>query len=339
MLIKIKKIVPEAKIPERASNQAVGYDVWALRVLDKETKEPIGELPVMVEPGGSVLIGIGVQFAIPSSVQCEVRPRSGLASKHDIELSNSPGTIDPDFRGEAGILLRNRGSKPFKVEKGMRVAQLVFSDVLIPIFEETGELPPSVRGVGGFGSTGLLGIKEGTEIYQREVEKMDRFYMEMAIAASKRSNCIRGAQKFPDGTLKRDKQGNLIGSTRRFGCVIVKDDNVISFGYNAQYPGSKLCEEVGCLRDELKIPSGTQLEKCRGVHAEEMAFSKLTVSGVGVSTRGATIYLNSAPCELCAKSIAQKEIGTVVVLKGVYPEEEGITILKKAGVDVRFLEL
>ncbi len=338
MLIKIKKIVPEAKIPARASNAAVGYDVWALRVLDKNTKKPLSLLPYTITPGESVLIGIGVRFAVPWPVQCEVRPRSGLANKYDIELSNSPGTIDPDFRGEAGILLRNRGKKPFIVEEGMRVAQLIFSKVNIPVFEETDELPESVRGEGGFGSTGLLGIKEGDAIYHREIEKMDKFYMRMAVAASERSNCIRGAKRNSDGSLKRDEQRNLIGLTRKFGCVIVKDDNVISFGFNAQYPGSKLCEQVGCLRDTLKIKSGTQLEKCRAVHAEEMAFSKMAVSGIGVSTKGATLYINSSPCELCAKAIAERQISTVVILKGVYPEQ-GLNILKEAGVNVRFLTL
>ncbi len=338
MLIKIQKIVPEAKIPVRASNRAVGYDVWALRVLDKNTKEPIAQLPYTIEPGASTLIGIGVRFAVPWPTQCEIRPRSGLASKFDIELSNSPGTIDPDFRGEAGILLRNRGNKPFVVKPEMRVAQLIFSQVDIPVFEETDELPESVRGAGGFGSTGLLGIREGDEIYRREIEKMDQFYMRMAIAAAERSNCIRGAKRNPVGSLQRDEHGNLIGLTRRFGCVIVKNDNIISFGFNAQYLGSKLCEKVGCLRDELKIPSGTQLEKCRATHAEEMAFSKLVVSGIGVSTKGATIYVNSVPCELCAKSIAEKQIDTVVILKGAYPEE-GLKILKDAGINIRFLTL
>jgi deoxyuridine 5'-triphosphate nucleotidohydrolase len=338
MLIKIQKITPEAKIPARASNRAVGYDVWALRILDKDTKNPIANFPYTIEAGESALIGIGIRFAVPWPIQCEVRPRSGLANRFDMELSNSPGTIDPDFRGEAGILLRNRGKKSFTIKSGMRVAQLIFSKVEIPVFEEADELPESVRGVGGFGSTGLLGIQEGDEIYRREIEKMDQFYMRMAIAASERSNCIRGAKRNSDGNLKKDGHGNLIGLTRRFGCVIVKDDNIISFGFNAQYLGSKLCEKVGCLRDTLKIPSGTQLEKCRATHAEEMAFSKLAVSGIAVSTKGATLYVNSSPCELCAKSIAEKQIETVVILRGVYPED-GLNILKEAGVNIRFLTL
>ncbi len=125
--VKVRKIRENARIPQRASNGAIGFDVYASIVLNKITKEIIGELPIQIEPGESVLIGIGVQFAISWPYEAQVRPRSGLACKHDIELSNSPGTIDPDFRGEAGVLLRNRGKKPFIVEEGMRIAQLIFS--------------------------------------------------------------------------------------------------------------------------------------------------------------------------------------------------------------------
>lgn len=160
MVIKVQKIRKDAKVPIRASDGAVGYDVFASRVLDRQTKEPIQDLPVTIPPNGSVLIGIGVKMAVPLSYQCEMRPRSGLASQHDIELSNSPGTIDPDFRGEAGVLLRNRGDKLFVVEKNMRIAQLIFTPVELPILEEVERLPSTVRGEGGFGSTGLYGKPE-----------------------------------------------------------------------------------------------------------------------------------------------------------------------------------
>jgi dUTP pyrophosphatase len=338
MNIKVRLIREDALLPERASNLAVGYDVFASRVLDKFTKEAVAELPVELLPAESVLIGIGVQFAIPWPYQCEVRPRSGLASKYDIELSNSPGTIDPDFRGEAGILLRNRGKNPFTVEKGMRVAQLVFSEVQIPVLELTDELLPTVRGCGGFGSTGLFEIKEGTEAFRREIEKQDRFYMSVAIAIAERSNCVRGVKKDGQGRYLRDEQGNFIGQTRKFGCIIVKNDNIISMGYNAQHKGSPLCSEVGCLRDAEKIPSGTKLERCRAMHAEWWAFSNLMVSGVGVSTKGATMYLNAEPCEICAKLIAQNEIETLVLLEGVYPNN-GVEIVRKAGICLRYVKV
>ncbi len=173
ILQKLREILPEPELevswvpirqdslePERATAGAIGFDVYASRVLDKWTKEVISDLPVEIEPGGSVLIGIGVIFEIPFPCEAQVRPRSGLASRYDIELSNSPGTIDPDFRGEAGILLRNRGEKPFVVQKNMRIAQLVFNEVVIPKLRKIQELSETVRGEGGFGSTGLYEIKK-----------------------------------------------------------------------------------------------------------------------------------------------------------------------------------
>lgn len=338
MIIKTIRIRENTQIPERASNFAVGYDVYASVILDKFTREVSGELPTEIAPGGSALIGIGVKFAVPWPIQCEVRPRSGLASQHDIELSNSPGTIDPDFRGEAGILLRNRGNKPFIVEKNMRIAQLVFSEAVIPIFEETDQLPGTIRGAGGFGSTGLFGIKEGTKEYLQEIHRRDAFYMKVAIAITERSNCVRGAAKDEKGSYKKDAFGNFIGQTRKFGCVIVKDDNIISQGFNAQHKGSLLCSEVGCLRDAEGIASGTQIERCRALHAEWWALANLIVSGSGVSTRGATMYLNSEPCEVCAKLIAQTEMDTIVLLEGTYPTN-GAKIVRDAGIDIRYVEI
>lgn len=203
--VKVRKVRENARIPERASNGAVGYDVYASIVLNKITKEVIGKLPITVNPGESILIGIGVQFAIPWPCEAQVRPRSGLACKYDIELSNSPGTIDPDFRGEAGVLLRNRGNNPFVIEEGMRIAQLVFSNVELPILEESEELPKTLRGIGGFGSTGLFEIKEGTTEYRKQIAKNDEFYMTVVRLAAKRS--LKGAS-----------------------CLIVKNSNIISMG-------------------------------------------------------------------------------------------------------------
>ncbi|MBI2483029.1 dUTP diphosphatase [Candidatus Uhrbacteria bacterium] len=169
MHIPIQKLFSDAKIPVRASAGAVGYDVYAYHVIDKQTRASAGALPVTIPPHGSVLLGIGVAFVVPPEYDCQVRPRSGLASKHDIELSNSPGTVDPDYRGEASVLLRNRGDQPFVVEKGMRVAQLVFTKVELPAFTETDTLPPTVRDTGGFGSTGLF------EVSVSEMHQLKRF--------------------------------------------------------------------------------------------------------------------------------------------------------------------
>jgi len=336
-VIKVRKMYLAAQIPRRASNGAIGYDVYAGRVLDKESKEPVAELPFVLEPGESVLIGIGVQFAVPWPVQCEVRPRSGLASKDDIELSNSPGTIDPDFRGEAGILLRNRGKKSFIIKKDMRVAQLIFSEVQLPVLAETDELPPTRRGEGGFGSTGLMKIIEGTTDFELAIKQRDIFYMRIAVAASERSNCARGCQKDEQGKYQRDDQGRLIGQTRKFGCVIVKDDNIVSYGFNAQAPGQPLCSEIGCLREVEGITSGTRIERCRADHAEWMAIQKMLKSGVGASTQGATIYVTSEPCEVCAKIIVGTGIETLVVFEGVYPQN-GLEIIRSADIDIRYVK-
>jgi len=338
MNIKVKRIREDAKVPIRVTDGAVGYDVYASRVLDKLSKEVIGDLPVEIPPGGSVLIGIGIQMAVPMPFECQVRPRSGLASRHDIELSNSPGTVDPDFRGETGILLRNRGTKPFSVEKDMRIAQLIFSEVQIPVLEETDELPPTLRGTGGFGSTGLHGEGLGTDDYKREILRRDMYYMKVALAAANRSTCARGAKKDANGKCLQDEHGNLIGQTRKFGCIIVNDDNIIAQGFNDQYVGSPKCAEVGCLRDKLGIPSGTQIEKCRAMHAEWWAITNLARAGSAASTKGATIYVNAEPCEVCAKIIAGLGIDTMVLLKGVYPNN-GIAILKEAGINIRYVEI
>ncbi|MEK7555333.1 MAG: dUTP diphosphatase [Patescibacteria group bacterium] len=334
MNIKVRKIREDAKIPIRASDGAVGYDVFASRVLDKHTKEVIQDLPAEIPPQKSILIGIGVQMAVPWLCQCEVRPRSGIATKYDIELSNSPGTIDPDFRGEAGVLLRNRNTeKSFIVEKNMRVAQLIFSKVEIPILEEAKELPLTRRGVSGFGSTGLFGVGLGTGEYDEMVKKMDSYYMEVTLAVAKRSLCVRGVKKV-DGKYERDAKGDLVGQTRKFGCVIVKNDNIIAQGFNDQYVGSSKCSEVGCLREELGIPSGTQLEKCRAVHAEWWALANCDKD----KAKEATMYVNAEPCEICAKIITGTGIETIVLLDGVYPTN-GINILKEAGINIRYVKL
>lgn len=183
MIIRVQKISPDARVPIRVSDHAVGYDVFAYRILNKDRKEPSGEtFPYVLGPGESVLIGIGVLMAVPWPIQCEVRPRSGLASKHDIELSNSPGTIDPDYRGEASVLLRNRGKRPFTIEKDMRIAQLIFSQVEIPVLETTEELPPTRRGAGGFGSTGLFGSGDTTD-YEKEGARRNRHFLALTTYA------------------------------------------------------------------------------------------------------------------------------------------------------------
>ncbi len=91
---------------------------------------------------------------LPEGVECQVRPRSGLALKHGITLPNSPGTIDPDYRGELGVILQNTGRESFRVARGERIAQLVFHRFLTPEPVEVLEVSETERGEGGFGSTG-----------------------------------------------------------------------------------------------------------------------------------------------------------------------------------------
>lgn len=338
--VSIYKIHPRAQIPIRASDGAVGFDVFAFQELDRQTKKPSGELPITIPPGEARLLGIGVIFALPWGYEIQVRPRSGLATKHDIELSNSPGTIDPDFRGEAGVLLRNRGKEDFIVEEGMRIAQLIFSTVEIPDLSEVQkfeDLPVTRRGAGGFGSTGLLGFGLGTQDFDRAQEKLDKYYINLVLSTAGLSNCARGCEKDQNGKYLRDESDELIGQKRRYGCVIAHEQRVIATGYNAQYPGSQLCAEVGCLRDQQGIASGEQIEVCRAVHAEQMAINAAAKSGVSIL--GATMYVNAEPCLFCARQIAGAGIESLVILKGGYGPTHGLHIIREAGIKVREISL
>ena len=92
---------------------------------------------------------------LPPDVECQIRPRSGLALRWGLTLPNSPATIDPDYRGELRVLLWNAGAEPVVISRGMRIAQLVFARFATPVIRETGEFGGTARGVGGFGSTGV----------------------------------------------------------------------------------------------------------------------------------------------------------------------------------------
>ena len=110
--------------------------------------------PVVILPHGRALIPTGLRVALPPGHEWQIRPRSGLALKHGIVVPNSPGTIDEDYRGEVQVIILNAGTEPFRVERGMRIAQAVLAPVLRAVFEEVPELPDTPRGEGGFGSTG-----------------------------------------------------------------------------------------------------------------------------------------------------------------------------------------
>jgi dUTP pyrophosphatase len=109
---------------------------------------------VEIAPGGRALIPTGFAIALPAGFEAQVRPRSGLALKHGITVLNSPGTIDADYRGEIGVILVNFGTTPFRIARGMRIAQLVIAPVTHVTWKAVDALSDSVRGAGGFGSTG-----------------------------------------------------------------------------------------------------------------------------------------------------------------------------------------
>ncbi len=129
-------------LPSYASTGSAGLDLYAATG------------PLTLAPGARALVGTGLALALPEGFEGQIRPRSGLALKHGVTVLNAPGTIDSDYRGEIGVLLVNWGDAPFVVERGMRIAQLVISSVCRARLVED-EVPPSERGAGGFGSTGL----------------------------------------------------------------------------------------------------------------------------------------------------------------------------------------
>lgn len=109
---------------------------------------------VELAPGARALIPTGLRVAIPEGFEAQIRPRSGLALKHGISLPNTPGTIDSDYRGPLGVILINHGSKTFRINHGDRIAQLIVAPVVQAQFELADRLDDTVRGEGGFGSTG-----------------------------------------------------------------------------------------------------------------------------------------------------------------------------------------
>ena len=132
-------------LPQYMTPHSAGMDLFAS--LDAEA--------VTVDPGKWRLIPTGVAIALPAEYEAQVRPRSGLALKHGVTLLNSPGTIDADYRGEIGVVMINLGDEPFIIKDGDRIAQLVIHPVCRAELQEVDELPPSSRGEGGFGHTGM----------------------------------------------------------------------------------------------------------------------------------------------------------------------------------------
>ena len=135
-------------LPAAKSAAAAGHDLTAAVPADE---------PLILVPGGRALVPTGFAIALPLGYEGQVRPRSGLAVEHGITVLNAPGTIDADYRGEVKVPLINHGDKPFAITRGLRIAQLVVAAVAEVDFVEAGELAPTARGSGGFGSTGISG--------------------------------------------------------------------------------------------------------------------------------------------------------------------------------------
>ena len=131
-------------LPSYATDHSAGMDLLAAVAQEK-----------VLAPGERALIPTGIAIALPPGYEAQIRPRSGLAAKNGVTVLNSPGTIDADYSGEVGVVLINHGRDAFTVSRGMRIAQMVVARHEVVSWRESGQLPQSGRGAGGFGSTGL----------------------------------------------------------------------------------------------------------------------------------------------------------------------------------------
>ena len=139
----IKKLDPTVELPGYKTGGASGMDLMAL------LKEPIN-----LKPNSSCLVPTGLAVAFSNEFEIQIRPRSGLAAKNSISVLNTPGTIDSDYRGEIKVILFNHGENDFLINNKDRIAQMILTPVIRIDLEETDDLPVTIRGEGGFGSTG-----------------------------------------------------------------------------------------------------------------------------------------------------------------------------------------
>ncbi|MEL6902397.1 MAG: dUTP diphosphatase [Cyanobacteria bacterium J06606_4] len=140
--VKIVRLVEAAQLPRYEHEDDAGLDLFAIAAHT-------------ILPGETALVGTGIAIELPPGTEAQVRPRSGLALKHAITLLNTPGTIDAGYRGEIGVIVINHGKQPFEVTPGMKIAQMVIASVIRAELAEVSSLSDSLRGKGGFGSTGL----------------------------------------------------------------------------------------------------------------------------------------------------------------------------------------
>jgi dUTP pyrophosphatase len=143
MILKVKKLSESAILPHYAHPGDAGLDLFS-------NEEAV------LEPASSKLIKTGISIELPHDTEAQVRPRSGLALKNGITVLNSPGTIDHGYRGEVCVILINHSKNAFRVEQGMKIAQMVINPVLTVEVQEAKELSDTKRGAGGFGSTGTM---------------------------------------------------------------------------------------------------------------------------------------------------------------------------------------
>ena len=139
----IKKLFPEVQLPSYKTSGASGMDLMAYV-----------KSPVTIKPKTSSLIPTGLSLAFSDDYEVQIRPRSGLAAKSNISVLNTPGTIDSDYRGEIKIIIYNHGNNDFTINNKDRIAQMILTPVIKMELEETENLPATIRGKGGFGSTG-----------------------------------------------------------------------------------------------------------------------------------------------------------------------------------------
>ena len=140
-ILKVRKLCPGARLPHYAHPGDAGLDLCAAETCT-------------LLPGESRIVKTGIAIELPPQTEAQVRPRSGLAAKHQVTVLNTPGTIDEGYRGEVGVILINHGRVPFAVQDGLKIAQLVVQPVLHVDVQEADALSDTPRGAGGFGSTG-----------------------------------------------------------------------------------------------------------------------------------------------------------------------------------------
>jgi len=143
-MLKVKMLREGVTLPKYQTDHSVGLDLCAC--IDRD---------IILMPGERVLVPTGISIELPDGYEAQVRPRSGLAINHGVTVLNSPGTIDPDYRGEVKVILINLGKEPFVIKNGMRIAQMVISKFEKVEVEVVEELSQTRRGEGGFGSTGV----------------------------------------------------------------------------------------------------------------------------------------------------------------------------------------